>query len=55
MADIKIDINDIALGVYGLLLKRKLITPDEYHLLKDKKIKTKEELENGDGEENSDH
>ena len=41
---VKIDINDIAMGVYGFLLKKKLLTPDEYHILRSQKI-SKEEIE----------
>lgn len=49
---VKIDINDIAMGVYGFLMKKKLITPDEYHILRGNRILNEEakEEENNDNE-----
>lgn len=49
MQDIKININDLASGIYGMLLKKRLITPDEYHMLKSIKLKEKEEESNEPG------
>jgi len=49
MQDIKININDLASGIYGMLLKKRLITPDEYHMLKSTKLKEKEEESNEPG------
>lgn len=40
---VKININDIATGIYGYLMKDGLITPDEYHILNNEKIRDEEE------------
>lgn len=48
--EVKIDINGIALGIYGFLMKQKLITPDEYHILRSQPIpeeKAEEVTEDG--------
>lgn len=48
---IKLNVNDIATGVYGFLLKSKLLTADEYHTLRSKPLKEiapKENEEDGE-------
>lgn len=47
---IQIDINDIAMAVYGFLMKKQLLTPDEYHILRCQRIVDKNlEEDNADG------
>lgn len=47
---VKVNINSFASGIYAYLMRNKLLTPDEFHLLRTQSIEDKEtEEETEDG------